>query len=164
MSDLIFWSEDRRFGLHLNKSYLQKILRECSEANHEETGGILLGYYTPHHDCAVVTQVTGPPDDSIQRARLFRRGVRGLQALINKVWTRQQCFYLGDWHFHPGAPAEASSDDVIQMKVFSRDEDLKCPEPVLLILGGDPEGRWLTRASVYPRGADVVHLIRRIEE
>ena len=43
---------------------------------------------------------------------------------------------MGDWHLHPyGAPI-ASGQDVSQLIQNSKDDSLKCPEPLMVIVGG----------------------------
>jgi integrative and conjugative element protein (TIGR02256 family) len=158
MSDLLLWSRDRKFGLSLKESLLLEGLKECTDSASQETGGILVGYYTPTHDCAVVTALSGPPEDSIHGPRLFERGTKGIQRWISRLWREQRHFYLGEWHFHPGGAPVPSSDDREQMKRLSKDKKLKCPEPILLIIGGNPQGAWTANAYVFPVRKEYVPL------
>lgn len=159
MSDLLLWSKDRRFGLSLKESLLLEGLKECTDSDSQETGGILVGYYTPAHDCAVITALGGPPEDSIRGPRLFERGTKGIHRWISRLWREQRHFYLGEWHFHPGGSPVPSQDDREQMHKFSKDRKLKCPEPILLIIGGNPKGAWSANAYVYPANQDCVPLL-----
>ncbi len=158
MDDLLFWSRDRKFGLSLQESLLLEGLKECLTSTPQETGGILVGYYTPAHDCAVVTALSGPPEDSIRGPRLFKRGTNGIQRWISRLWREQRHFYLGEWHYHPGGASVPSLDDKQQMRSLSKDNKLKCPEPILLIIGGDPKGEWTVNAYVFPVGQKYVVL------
>jgi len=158
MSDLLLWSRDRKFGLSLKKSLLLEGLKECADSAFQETGGILVGYYTPTFDCAVVTALGGPPEDSIRRPRLFERGTIGIQRWISHLWREQRHFYLGEWHFHPGGAPVPSPDDREQMQRLSKDKKLKCPEPILLIFGGNPKGTWSVKAYVFPVDQEYVPL------
>jgi len=159
MNDLILWSKDRRFGLNLKESLLLDGLKECENSNLLETGGILVGYYTPAHDCAVVTALSGPPKDSSRKPRLFERGTRGIQSWIFKLWRENRHFYLGEWHYHPRGVSIPSQDDIEQMRRLSKDRSLNCPEPILLIIGGDPKGEWTRNAYVFPVDQEYVSLI-----
>ncbi len=150
MSDLLLWSRDRKFGLSLKESLLLEGLKKCVDSASRETGGILVGYYTPAHDCAVVTGLSGPPEDSIHGPRLFKRGTKGIQCWIFRLWREQRHFYLGEWHCHPGGAPVPSPDDSEQMHRLRNDRKLKCPEPILLIIGGNPKGTWTARAYVFP--------------
>jgi integrative and conjugative element protein (TIGR02256 family) len=159
MNDLELWSKDKRFGLLLKKNLLQKGIDECTNAYSQETGGILVGYYTPECNCAIVTELSGPPKDSIRKSRFFQRGTQGLQRWIQQLWQEKKHFYLGEWHFHPGGTSAPSSDDIEQMKRFSLDKKLQCPEPILLIIGGNPQGEWTASAFVFPVSQKYVPLL-----
>ena len=158
------WSKDRRFGLLVSGELMENIIQECSNANGQETGGILMGYYTRRHDCAVVTDVTGPPEDSKRARATFYRGVRGLQAWIGRLWREKRHYYLGEWHYHPGGTATPSPTDDNQMRSISTDKKTRCPEPVLLLVGGNPSEHWETRAYVYPREKTREELIRQEDD
>lgn len=156
-----FWSRDRRFGLLVEGDLIERVVQECVKGDGKETGGILMGYYTPQHDCAVVTDVTGPPEDSTQSRATFYRGVRGLQVWIRRMWREKRHYYLGEWHYHPGGAAMPSTTDDNQMKSTSEDEKTKCPEPVLLLVGGNPSQHWEARAYVYPKEKTREELVRQ---
>jgi hypothetical protein len=44
------------------------------------------------------------------------------------------------------------------MAEIAETESCRCPEPILLILGGDPDGVWDIRAFVFRRGHAHVEL------
>ncbi len=153
--DLKFRTRDMRFGLSLDESVVRKILLLCRQSEGVETGGILVGHYSKNHDWATVTDLSGPPADSRQGRAFFHRGVKGLQKWINELWSMKQRYFLGEWHYHPFASPEASADDERQMKDHSENIQLMCPEPIMLIVGGNPNGLWLTKAYVFPKGTSL---------
>jgi hypothetical protein len=59
---------------------------------------------------------------------------------------------LGDWHFHPGASAHPSSQDVAQMQAIASDPNYQCRRTVLVLVGGDLDGDWSLTALVIGRG------------
>ena len=71
------WSEDKKYGLRISEKIVKKILGFCVKAGNKETGGILVGYYNQHHDCAIVTDCSSPPIDSQHEKDRFYRGIRG---------------------------------------------------------------------------------------
>ncbi|MBI4525149.1 MAG: Mov34/MPN/PAD-1 family protein [Deltaproteobacteria bacterium] len=150
-------SADCRFGLSIPSSEMKVILRFCVQAGRKETGGILLGRYTQSHDMAVITEVAGPPADSLHRSSFFIRGIKGLQQLLNQLWRRKE-YYLGEWHYHPFASASPSGTDEQQMREFASNRALNCPEPVLLIIGGDPNRDWNVKVAVYARNQKRIEL------
>lgn len=164
MCDLLLRSGDHRFGLFLKGYLLVEGLKECSDSASKETGGVLVGYYTPNHDCAVVTALSGPPKDSVRGARFFDRGTRGIQRWISRLWREHRYFYLGEWHYHPAGAAVPSNDDREQMQEFSKDRKLRCPKPILLIIGGNPNGAWTASAYVFPADKDCVPLMPKQDD
>ncbi len=158
MPENLFQSPDCRYGLHIPETEMRRILAHCRDARSCETGGILIGRYSNAHDWAIVSETTGPPSDSQRGWNWFRRGIRGLQQLLNRIWRRSRLFYLGEWHFHPNAPPSPSGRDIAQMKSIATTAHYRCPEPVLLIVGGDPNGEWTARAFVSRRGDETIEL------
>lgn len=143
---------DAMFGLSVDDSTIDKILAFCMGAGNAETGGILVGHYNEKLDWAIVTDISGPPKDSKRSRASFIRGVAGLQKWLNTIWCGKHHYYLGEWHYHPFAKPEASSLDAKQLKENSENGPLRCSEPVMLIVGGNPNGSWEAKAYVYPKG------------
>jgi integrative and conjugative element protein (TIGR02256 family) len=157
MPDRVFSSSDGRFGVRIGQRHLRRLLACCTTALPNETGGILVGHYTPAYDCGLVTSVSGPPGDSAAGRTWFQRGVQGLQGWLEKLWPKKD-YYLGEWHFHPHAAAEPSETDISQLAAIAASAEYHCPEPLLLILGGDPRAAWHLRAFVVPRGHALIEL------
>lgn len=145
-----FWSEDGTFGLRIESQILQNILDECEQSASNETGGILVGHYSDNLSCAVITQQSGKPDDSWSGRSWFSRGTAGLQKWLDRLWNaNERRYYLGEWHYHPGGAPEPSATDRNQMTQIARDTSYKCPEPVLLIVGGTATDPSYLRAFVF---------------
>jgi integrative and conjugative element protein (TIGR02256 family) len=161
MPDVEFWSTDRKFGLKLPEEKMSLLLEMCAQSAPHETGGVLIGFYTNAHDCAVVTAVSRAPSDSQSGRAYFFRGIRDLQRWIDYVWRRKSQYYLGEWHFHPHGAPLPSSTDTRQMREIAETTHYQCPEPILLIVGGNPPEKWAVRAYVSPRGKDIVELIEK---
>jgi integrative and conjugative element protein (TIGR02256 family) len=135
--DRHFVSDDGHLAVTITARSMATLVERCRRANDEETGGVLVGRYTDRGDRAVVSLTTGAPKDSRAARWSFFRGIRGLQAVIDRAWRRGE-YYLGEWHYHPRASAQPSSTDIQQMVAFAADPEYRCPEPVLVVLGGDP--------------------------
>jgi len=151
MVDMEFRSEDGRYELQIVANHVRSLLRLCRRACPLETGGILLGHYSVSHERAIVTDITKAASDSRSGRYWFLRGVRGLQRKIDRLWRRNRRYYLGEWHFHPFGSPLPSSTDVGQMFEIAESEQYHCPEPVLLIIGGDPADEWAAKAFVFLR-------------
>jgi integrative and conjugative element protein (TIGR02256 family) len=150
-------SADCQFGFTIPSIEMNILLNFCAQADRKETGGILLGHYSQNHDMAVVTHVSGPPPDSKHGGNFFVRGIKGLQELLNQLWRRKE-YYLGEWHYHPFANPDPSNTDQQQMLEFARNKAMNCPEPVLLLIGGDPKMDWHVKVVVYTRNKRTVQL------
>ena len=158
MSDLNFYSRDRRFGLSVPSRVFEGILLACRSAAPSETGGVLGGHYSKLHDCALVACFSGPPIDSKAGRTWFERGVNGLGLWLKTLWAKQADYYLGEWHFHPGGAPTMSPRDIQEMTSISHSRIYKCPEPVLLIIGGIVPDNWHPGAYVFPKSEAYLEL------
>ena len=110
----------------------------ASVAYRQETGGILIGNYDQGQSLASIKQITGPTSDSRGSFSWFERGTRGLKKLLDENWERG-FYYLGEWHFHPFNSPTPSGQDIQQMQDIAKSTIYKCPEPILIIIGGSEE-------------------------
>jgi integrative and conjugative element protein (TIGR02256 family) len=150
------WTKDVRYGVRIPSKIFNKMLDSCRKSNDIETGGILVGYYNRSHDCAIVIDCSGPPKDSKHGRNYFHRGIQGLQNWIDKLWNRgYRRYYLGEWHYHPFAKPEPSSIDFAQMKKNAEDKSYNCPEPIMVIVGGDSSDGYSLRTFVCTKDRNV---------
>ena len=119
----------------LDESKLLNYIDDHIRNSDKETGGVLCGYYTEDKVSAVITDFLGPTKDSILGRASFVRGISGLKEMLDEKWKEGK-YYLGDWHLHPYSSQSASGQDVSQLIQNSRDGSLKCPEPIMVIIGG----------------------------
>src|SRR5690242_13776832 len=136
---------------HMPGPIIDEMLKYCAQSYPMETSGILVGHYSDDCKFAHVTDLVPAPDDSISGRSSFQRGVQGIQKFLNQMWLRRW-YYLGEWHFHPDGSASPSSTDANQMKSIAYAGSYHCPEPVLLILGGNPSEQFLLESYVFLRG------------
>lgn len=149
-----------RYGVSFRHALLDMMLRECKKAGHNETGGIIWGKYNSNWDDAVITGFSPPPSDSHMGRFSFNRGIAGLQTKIQALWKKKNReYYLGEWHFHPFASSAASSTDRQQMFAHANKPELQCPEPIMIIIGGNPRHDWDVNMAVYTRAGDVYVLM-----
>ena len=149
IKDVTFSNAAAPYTVTLCSSSLQQIVAECINAGLNETGGILIGSYSADGSTAIVFEATARPADSLAGRTTFQRGTRGLRSLLQTRWKTGK-YYVGEWHFHPGGLPEPSSDDFESMKSIAANPNYQCPEPVMIILGGNPAGSYSLSASVFP--------------
>lgn len=155
-----FKSACGRYGVSFEATMFEKMLHECMTAGCNETGGILWGMYSDNLDNAIVTGFSKAPSDSISSRFSFQRGVIGLQHLLQSLWKKtNREYYLGEWHFHPFSSSMASSIDIQQMFAHANNRRLQCPEPIMIIIGGNPCCEWSVNITVYTREDKVFNLI-----
>lgn len=135
--DLWFRSADGAFEVRLGGEAVERMLMLCHRARRLETGGVLIGQYSSDHRVAYVEVATGPGSDSRAGSTWLLRGVRGLQNILDTFWSQKRGYYIGEWHFHPGAEPSPSRRDVAQMQSIASSELYHCPEPLLVVIGGD---------------------------
>jgi len=149
MKEYEFRSVCDRYSVLISEKNLVKMKSECTSSCTNETGGILIGYYSSNLSKAIITHVTTPTYDSKKNRNSFLRGVIGLKNRLEYYWNIKSEFYIGEWHFHPVASPKPSQIDIDQMKMLSKNRELNCPEPILIILGQNSENIWTVSASVF---------------
>lgn len=154
----LFKSSDKRFCVTLEKEQLSVLLSICKKSKRHETGGILAGTYTDNNKNVLITQIGLPPTDSEFGFTWFVRGVKGIQDWLNNLWQNKAGYYVGEWHYHPYSSSTPSSQDLKQLKSISQNQEYNCPEPVLLIIGGDPKKDWTVSATIVQNNGEVFYL------
>jgi integrative and conjugative element protein (TIGR02256 family) len=148
-----------RYTVSLSESMIKVMLKWCKKANGMETGGIILGRYSVDLKCAEISRVIGPASDSLSGKTWFIRGIRRMNGLLRRLWILRKDYYLGEWHYHPNASPIPSSIDIAQLMVIAKSESYNCPEPILIIIGGDPHSEWSISINVFSRAGESVTLI-----
>lgn len=157
------WTDDGQYGLRIEATVLLNVDGMCSGAGDRETGGILVGSYSPDRSLALVKEATPPPLDSRWGRSWFKRGVTGLRELLLRRWrARESTYYLGEWHYHPASIVVPSTDDFSQMTQIARAADYNCREPLLVIFGAARKGdARLLRAFVCQAQGEPAELLVR---
>jgi integrative and conjugative element protein (TIGR02256 family) len=154
---LVHVSDDGVFNVHFSLEVLSKITTECRRVDRMETGGILLGRYSKNGRVAHILDCSQPPRDSLRRLRSFLRGVKGIKTLLDRFWRDGQ-YYLGEWHYHPHSSSYPSAQDIRQMLEIAREPGYKCPEPILLVVGGSAQTGWEVNVRIFRRSGDSLHM------
>lgn len=150
MDNLFFQDENQLYTVSLSREAYEQMICYSDKANPYETGGVLIGNYSTNQTTANILQITPPPRYSTHQKYSFHRSSTGLKKNLDSMWNQGQ-YYLGEWHYHPNTSAVPSYTDLKQMFALSNNNNLKCPEPILIIIGGSSKG-WKISASVFSNG------------
>lgn len=103
-----------------------------------ETGGLLFGEINEYLKIAWISEVSGPPPDSVASAIEFVCGVQGTRALHDekRARTRGSVRFIGMWHTHPGGIAEPSGTDLAAVEKLRKVPERAPRHFLMLILGG----------------------------
>lgn len=148
--DLLFINTETNLKINLPDDQINILHLFCDESNPYETGGILIGKYSDDSLTAHISEISNSPNDSVKKKTIFKRGVKGLQKRLDALW-KDSYYYLGEWHYHPNSLPTPSSSDIKQMVSLSQNKKLNCPEPILIIIGGN-KNHWLHSVNVIANG------------
>lgn len=137
--------------IEFNTEMLNDIVKKSIKSSNCETGGILIGNYSEDRTIATITIFDQPASDSVKAPCSFIRGKNGLSEKLIKLWGNNE-YYLGEWHLHPYASPSASDTDIKQIKKISEDKRYNCPEPIMLIVGGN-KNKFIYNAYIVINGS-----------
>lgn len=109
-----------------------------TRGNRIETGGLLFGEINEYLKVVWISEVSGPPSDSVASEHGFVCGVQGTRELHDekRERTRGSVRFIGMWHTHPGGIAEPSGTDLSAMEKLRRVPERAPRNFLMLILGG----------------------------
>lgn len=126
--------------LWLSEPVYRSMADEAQRHVPNETGGVLLGYWSEREGEPVVTHCLGPGPDAVhQRSRFVpdhHFHVVEIARLYRTSGRRME--YLGDWHTHPGNRAYLSDLDLQTLKCIAVAPKARAPRPVMAVLAPGP--------------------------
>lgn len=158
MTSRLFASPDGRFAVKIEQFLLDHIKSICLQNPDLETGGILVGKYSTDLITAIVLHIDGPTKDSKSGSTWFFRGIKGLKKSLDTFWTKENLYYLGEWHYHPLSSPKPSEIDDLHMKSITKNDNMRCENPILLIIGGDPRNKEIFSVTVYRRDKSPIYI------
>lgn len=113
-----------------------EMVKEAKSKAPNETGGILLGYWSLHQKEAVIAKVIGPGPKATHTTYSFYPDGDFHQSQIEREYFRsnREHTYLGDWHTHSSVQTELSSIDRATLKKIANTHEARAPNPLMLIL------------------------------
>lgn len=109
-----------------------------------------------------ITDVIGPGPAAKHERFAFTPDTQWQVERIAELYARsgRRLSYLGDWHTHPLGRPTPSHRDRETLRTISRYPDARCPQPLMLILGGG-DGSWHGQLCRYRNAG---RFFGRIEE
>lgn len=117
------------------KSWINRCKR--TKGDKIETGGILFGERDDVAKIIWISEITGPPPDSLESSNYFQCGVEGIAEanLEKKNRSRGSVQFVGMWHTHPESAPIPSEIDIAGMQKIVNSTDPPTTQALLLIIG-----------------------------
>lgn len=149
----------------LADSAYDSMITEADSAYPNETGGVLLGYWSDAFAEAVITRSIGPGPQAVHRSVDFvpddeyqLREIEFHYRNSGRLHT-----YLGDWHTHPKGNSYVSGTDRRTLKKIAFFPDARAPIPLMMILSNGPH--WSKKVWRYrPPPLKGLHFLYREAE
>lgn len=136
---------DRKRGFHIRlakdaeRDLLAWVRRSArTQGPRIETGGLLFGEINEYLKIVWISEVSGPPPDSVASATEFLCGIQGTRELHDekRARTRGSVRFIGMWHTHPCGIAEPSGTDLAAVEKLRRVPERAPRHFLMMILGG----------------------------
>src|SRR6266851_5330619 len=120
----------------ISEKCLESIIAEARRCFPLETGGVLMGYWTPTKVEVVITRSIGPGPASTHTESTFEPDTAYQQDQINRIYAESNRIYtyLGDWHSHPRLAEGLSPRDKRTLRMIATDRRARAPSPIVGIL------------------------------
>ena len=110
-------------GVYIYRGELDFMARTILDSPHMETGGNLLGYWTPNGD-AVIMYVLGPGRRSVCRFTSFIQDADYLQLHADRLFEEYHLSHIGVWHSHHGLGLSYPSGGDVQSNLRIADRPI----------------------------------------
>lgn len=142
-ADRTITDRKRKFQIRLAKNAERDLLAWVrrgarTRGTRIETGGLLFGEINEFLKVVWVSEVSGPPPDSVASASEFVCGIQGTRELHDekRERTRGAVRFIGMWHTHPGGIAEPSDTDLAAVEKLRAVPERAPRNFLMMILGG----------------------------
>lgn len=159
-TQLLWRSNDSLYTVVISRHALKKMSRLAKEHSPNEVGTSLVGSYSEDGYTAFVLDIAPLPSDSKSSPVSFVRGIAGMKEFFTSLTKRfrKTRFYIGEWHSHPFAEPDSSSQDKSTHEKIARDKSTGCSEVVMIVLGGDFNRNRHLSVSVHSAKMGLVEL------
>lgn len=140
---------------------LNEMGAEAERVFPNETGGVLLGYWSRPFQEVVITNVVGPGPSAIHRRNRFVPDSTYQEKEIARHYkeSRRMHTYLGDWHTHPRTSPHLSRQDRSTLRRIATYAPARSPVPLMAVLAGpSPWKLAVWRATPLRSAQLILHL------
>lgn len=130
-----WFDNDRSWQLRISEESYSYLSQQLFENIPNETGGLLLGRIDFKRKIIYVTRVIDAPEDSVKKPYCFKRGVKDIPEILEKVRKRtgNMIDFVGEWHTHPGKDGSLSIVDKQAIKELRKSLD-RIPYPTFILV------------------------------
>ena len=137
---------------------------EAEAAKHapDETGGMLVGYWSESGEAVITETIEGGPD-AIRRPSRFEPNGEWQQERLGELYIQSGRVhtYLGDWHSHPHGVPRPSLRDRDTAKKVAATKAARAPQPLTLICSkGSGDWEWAVFCYRRRRGFRRLNILR----
>jgi integrative and conjugative element protein (TIGR02256 family) len=135
----------------IDERLLKPIEAEAARHAPDETGGMLVGYWSESGDAVITGTIEGGPQ-AVRRPNCFVPDGIWQQERLDEIYIRSGRVhtYLGDWHSHPIGALRPSRRDRDTAKRIAKEKEARAPHP-LTVIGSTYDGQWSWAAFCYGR-------------
>lgn len=125
--------------VELSQSLLDEMQTDREKSLPNETGGVLIGAYDIARKRVYAVCQVRAPEDSISSPTSFIRGCANLPEHLKHIHetTLDNLTYIGEWHSHPSANTQRSTDDIKLHRAIVDYNRENCLPGCMMILGTD---------------------------
>lgn len=121
----------------ISKGVLAFMAHEFRRAFPEETGGVLVGYWTTGPEGVVITHAVGPGPCATHSDNRFVPDWSYHELEVARLYEESGRFhtYLGDWHSHPNSTTRLSPTDRRTLVKIANHTAARVTTPLMAIVG-----------------------------
>lgn len=129
--------EFRDVAIEIEDSVIILLKHFVQRNGNPESGGILLGKYSPSERKYLITEATKPNVFDKSGLSFFIRKAKPAQRIIDTRWRTSAgtINYLGEWHTHDCNNPTPSSTDLALIRSIIFDQSNVWPEVIMIIVG-----------------------------
>lgn len=135
----------------VDKRLLGQMREESKRWFPQETGGVLMGYWSDQD--ATITDIIGPGPKALHTRYSFTPDAKWQEDEIARLYDESGRVktYLGDWHSHPYGTSCLSVKDLVTLIRVALYKPARAPKPLMGILYNNPHWELVVWRSAFSK-------------